>query len=82
MESQALKELIQQIFSDEKTKSQFFKDPESFLASFNLTDQEKKAVLNIHTELGLVSDDSPQLAAFLKATEDWWVTAPESNTIT
>ena len=59
MKSQALQELVKKIFSDEKTRQQFESNPDSVLAQFTLTEQEKKAVLNTHTKLGLVTSDSP-----------------------
>ena len=72
MKSQALQELVKKIFGDEKTKHQFLKDPDSILAQFNLTEQEKKAVLNTHARLGLVNSDSPQLEAVLDPTDMWY----------
>lgn len=71
MKSQALQELVKKIFGDEKTKQQFLKDPDSVLTQFNLTEQEKKAVLNIHAKLGLVTSDSQQLEAALDPTFMW-----------
>ena len=71
MKSQALQDLVKKIFSDEKTKSQFMSNPDSVLAQFNLTEQEKKAVLNIHAKLGLVTSDSQQLEAALGPTWVW-----------
>jgi hypothetical protein len=46
MKSQALQGLVKKIFGDEKTKAQFLKDPDSVLVQFNLTEDEKKAVMN------------------------------------
>ena len=63
MKSQALQELVKKIFSDEKTKLQFMSNPDSVLAQFNLTEQEKRAVLNTQAKLGLVTSDSQQLEA-------------------
>ena len=74
MKSQSLQELVKKIFGDEKTKHQFLKDPDSVLAQFTLTEQEKKAVLGMHAKLGLVTSDSQQLEAVLDPTS-WW-TAP------
>lgn len=71
MKSQALQELIKKIFSDEKTKLQFMSNPDSVLAQFNLTEQEKKAVLKMHAKLGLVTADSQQLEAALEPTITW-----------
>ena len=74
MKSQSLQELVKKIFSDEKTKAEFMSNPDSVLAQFNLTEQEKKAVLNIHAKLGLLTSDSQQLEAALSPTFTW--TAP------
>jgi hypothetical protein len=71
MKSQALQELVKKIFGDEKTRSQFMSDPDSVLSQFALTEQEKKAVLNNHARLGLVTSDSRQLEAVL-AWPQWY----------
>ena len=76
MKSQALQELVKKIFGDEKTKHEFQKDPDSVLARFNLTEQEKKAVLKTHAKLGLVTSDSEQLEATLDATIGWVAPMP------
>ena len=76
MKSQALQELIKRIFGDEKTKQQFLRDPDSVLSRFTLTEQEKKAALNMHAKLGLVTSDSPQLEATLDANIGWWAPMP------
>ena len=61
MKSQSLQNLIQKIFSDEKTKQHFISDPESIISQYSVTAQEKKAVLNTHAKLGLITSDSIQL---------------------
>jgi len=71
MKSQSLQELVKKIFGDEKTKSQFMANPDSVLSQYNLTEQEKKAVMNIHAKLGLVTSDSGQLEAALDPTWQW-----------
>ena len=76
MKSQAVHELIKKIFSDERTKSQFMSNPESVLAQFNMTEQEKKAFLNTHAKLGLITADSAQLEADLDVNKWEWL-APE-----
>jgi metal-responsive CopG/Arc/MetJ family transcriptional regulator len=76
MKSQALQELVKKIFGDEKTKQEFQKDPNSVLAQYNLTEQEKRAVLNTHAKLGLVNSGSGQLEATLDASVNWWSPAP------
>ena len=76
MKSRNLQELVKKIFHDEKTRSQFESDPDSVLAHFNLTEQEKKAVLKTHTKLGLVTSNSQQLEAALDTTTDWMAPTP------
>ena len=76
MKSQALQELVKKIFGDEQTKHQFLKDPDSVLSQFTLTEQEKKAVLNTHAKLGLVTSNSQQLEAALEPTDFWHAPVP------
>ncbi|GAI18306.1 unnamed protein product [marine sediment metagenome] len=76
MKSQGLQELVKKIFGDEETKREFQKDPDIVLARYNLTEQEKKAVLKTHAKLGLVTSDSPQLEATLRANDGWWAPMP------
>ena len=71
MKSQALQDLIGKIFNDEKTRQQFESNPDSFLSRFSLTEEEKKAVLNTHAKLGLVTGNSQQLDAALDPTVIW-----------
>lgn len=71
MKSQALQELVKRIFSDEKTKLQFMSDPDSVLSQFDLTEQEKRAVLNTRTKLGLITSDSQQLEAVIGPLGYW-----------
>ena len=72
MKSQALQELVKKIFGDEKTKSEFMSNPDSVLSRFSLTKQEKRAVLNTHARLGLVTSDSQQLEAVLDPMGEWF----------
>ncbi len=76
MKSQALQELVKKIFGDEKTKSEFMSNPDSVLARFSLTEQEKKAVLNTHARLGLVTSNSQQLEAAIDPTSMWHAPTP------
>ena len=76
MKSQALQELVKKIFGDEKTRLQFMSNPDSVLAQFTLTEQEKKAVLNTHAKLGLVTGNSQQLEAVLDPTSFWYAPEP------
>ncbi len=71
MKSQALQELVKKIFGDEKIKQEFQKDPDSVLARYNLTEQEKRAVIKTHAKLGLVVTGSDQLEATLAANQGW-----------
>ncbi|RJQ39693.1 MAG: hypothetical protein C4555_02795 [Dehalococcoidia bacterium] len=75
MRSQALQSLVKKIFGDEKTRLEFESNPEGVLSQFDLSKQEKKAVMNTYSKLGLVSGNSQQMEATLKATIDW--SAPE-----
>ncbi len=76
MESQALQGLVKKIFGDERTRLQFESDPDSVLAQFNLTEQEKRAVLSTHAKPGLVTDNSPQLEAALDTALPWMSAIP------
>jgi len=76
MKSQALQELVREIFGDEKIKQQFLEDPDSVLAQSDLTEQERKAVLRTYTKLGLVTSDSQQLEAVLAPTAFWFAPEP------
>ncbi len=76
MKSQALQELVKKIFGDEKTRLQFESNPDSVLAQFNLTETEKKAVLNTHAKLSLVTSDSQQLEADIGPTSFWYAPTP------
>ena len=76
MKSQAMQELVKKIFSDEKTRTQFESNPSSVLSQFDLTEQEKKAVLNTHAKVGLVTSDSPTLEAALDPATIWSAPTP------
>jgi len=76
MKSQGLQELFKSIFSSDETKKEFESDPNSVLSRFSLTEQEKKAVLSVHNKFGLISMNSPQLEAAIKA-EYSWFSAPQ-----
>lgn len=76
MKAQALQELVKKIFSDEKTKLRFMSNPDSVLSQFALTEQEERAVLNMHAKLGLVTSDSQQLEATLDPLGAWHAPTP------
>ena len=74
MKSQSLQELVKKLFSDESTKLQFLSDPDSVLNQFELSEQEKRAVLKTHAKLGLVTADSQQLETEIGPTGFWHIT--------
>jgi hypothetical protein len=76
MKSQALQEFVRKIFNDENTRRQFESNPDSVLSQFSLTEQEKKAILNTHAKLGLITSDSHQLEAALDPTTFWNAPTP------
>ena len=71
MKSQALQNLVKHVFNDEKNKAEFISNPEGVISRFNLTEEEKKAVLNTHAKLGLVASDSQQLEAAIVPLVRW-----------
>jgi hypothetical protein len=68
--------LVKKIFGDENTRLEFQSDPEKFLAQYDLSEQEKKAVLLTNSNLGLVTSGSMQLEATLKGNDGWLAPAP------
>jgi len=71
MESQALNQLISKIFGDKATREEFVKNPESVLSRYDLTEQEKAAIMTTHAKLGLVNGDSAQLTAAIEPLTMW-----------
>ena len=71
MKSAALQGFISKIFSDEKTRLRFMSDPDSVLSEFQLTEQEKSAVLSTNAKLALTASDSQQLEAIIGPTAIW-----------
>lgn len=76
MKSKELQEFVNTIFNDEKTRLQFESNPDSVLSKFNLTKQEKKAIIKTHAKLGLVTSNSPQLEAAIDPTSTWLAPIP------
>lgn len=76
MKSKVLQEFVNKIFTDENTRQQFESNPDSVLSKFNLTEQEKRAVMKIHTRLGIVTSNSPQLEAAIDPTSTWFAPKP------
>lgn len=71
MKSQGLQLLVKKIFSDKKTKRQFISNPESVLSKFDLSKQEKRAILNTYYKLGLATSNSGQLEAVIGPMGTW-----------
>ena len=71
MKSQALQDLVREIFSDEEIRSQFMTNPNSVLSRFSLTEDEKKAVLKTNARLGLIASNSNRLEAVIEPTDLW-----------
>jgi lipase chaperone LimK len=67
-----LQDLVKKIFSDEKTRTEFKSNPERILSQYKLSEEERAAVLKTHATFGLVTSNSPQLTAALRASEDWF----------
>ncbi|MBI2859134.1 MAG: hypothetical protein HYX90_08655 [Chloroflexi bacterium] len=76
MKSQAMQEFVKNIFGDERTRLQFQSDPDGVLSRFDLTAQEKQAVLSTQARVGLVTGNSPQLEAALSSNDPWFAPAP------
>ena len=71
-----LQDVVRKIFGDEKSKAQFQADPRGFLAKFDLSETDKRAVISTNAKLGLIGSGSTQLAATLKGNEGWFAPAP------
>lgn len=52
MGSKSLAKMVKQVFCNEALKEQFLSDPNGVIARFNITKQEKEAVLGAHGSLG------------------------------
>ena len=67
MESKGIQELVKYIYKNETTKAEFENNPEGVISRFELTELEKKAVIETHTKLGLVTGDSHVLIEMIKS---------------
>jgi|WetSurMetagenome_2_1015567.scaffolds.fasta_scaffold1558097_1 hypothetical protein len=76
MQSKSVQDLVKQIFSDEKAKSQFISDPQSVMSKFSLTAPEKRAILNTHAKLRLVTSNSQQMEAVVEPLANWFAPQP------
>jgi len=72
MESKSLQELVKKLFSDEKSKAEFLSNPDHVLSQYDLTEQEKKAILTTSTKLGLVTGNSTQLETTIGPAGVWY----------
>jgi len=71
MKSQRIQDLISKVFSDGSVRARFAEDPESVLSQYKLSEDEKKAVLLTHSNLGLVGSGSARLEAAIGPLSHW-----------
>jgi hypothetical protein len=71
MQSKSLSELVKKLFSDEKVKRQFISDPGSVMSQFNLTEQEKRAVLSTYARMELACPGSAPGVALAEPLAMW-----------
>ena len=71
MSLKAVKSLVKKTFSDSKFKESLIKDPGKTLAKFDLTDEEKDAIINVHTSVGVVGGNAAALDALIKPMASW-----------
>ncbi len=69
MESMALRDLVKKIFGDDQLRQQFASEPEKVISKFDLTEQEKTAVLAIQS--GLVNGGSTQMEMAVRPSIGW-----------
>lgn len=72
MKSQALQNLIKNIFTDEDAKLKFISNPDSVVSQYKLTKQEQKAVLAAYKKMGLITADSQQFDIVVDPYGTWW----------
>ncbi|MBT3363585.1 MAG: hypothetical protein HN929_06475 [Chloroflexi bacterium] len=71
MSLKAVRSLVKKTFTDGKFKEDLLKDPSSTLAKFNLTTEEKDAIVNVHTSVGIVNGNSAVLEAKAQPMGGW-----------
>jgi len=64
MKSQALQQMISKIHSDKAIRAQFMANPETVMSHYELTEQEKAAVLCTHAKLSVSSGNAVQIETF------------------
>ncbi len=74
MKSQALQDMVKNIFGDETTRAEFMACPESVISRFTLTREEIKAVLSTH-EMA-IAGNSQSMEAAIVAKMGWGSPAP------
>jgi len=70
MASKSVRELVKKLFTEEETRAQFQKDPESILSRSTLSEQEKRSILATYKRSGLTSN-SPALEATIEPLVFW-----------
>lgn len=70
MKSSGLQELINRLFNDVRAKEEFLKDPDAVVTRYNLSENEKNAVMNTYGKIGLATD-SIQLEAEIGPLSYW-----------
>jgi len=71
MSLKAVRTLVKKTFTDSKFKRSLLSNPDKALAKFDLTDDEKGAIINVHTSVGVVGGDSAVLQATVKPMATW-----------
>ena len=71
MSLKAVRSLVKRTFTDRKFKESLLKEPDKTLARFDLTDEEKGAIINVHTSVGVVGGNSAVLEAKVKPMGGW-----------
>jgi hypothetical protein len=71
MSLKAVKTLVKKTFTDSKFKESLLADPSKTLAKFDLTDEEKDAIINVHTSVGVVNGNTAVLQAKAKPMASW-----------
>ena len=71
MSLKAVKSIVKRTFSDSKFKKSLMENPDGVLAKFDLTDEEKDAIINVHTSVGVVGGDSAALQANVTPMGGW-----------
>ena len=71
MSLKAVKSLVKKTFADSKFKESLLNEPTKTLSKFDLTGEEKNAIINVHTSVGVVGGDSAVLQATVKPMATW-----------